>query len=57
VRRPIDKASDLAGEIGVEVLHEAGETLDIRHGEQEVIVVGEACKGVDSDGIEALGSG
>ena len=56
MRGPIDQAADLTGEVGVEVLHEAGEAMGIGDGEQEMVVVGEEGEGVDSDRVEALGS-
>jgi len=57
LRWPIDQASDLAGEVGVEVLHEASESLGIGDGKQDVVVVGEEGEGVDPDRVEAFGSG
>ncbi|GMU65002.1 MAG: hypothetical protein AMXMBFR36_12760 [Acidobacteriota bacterium] len=44
---PANRAADLAGEVGVQVVHESCEALGVRSREQQVVVVTEEGKGVN----------
>lgn len=44
---PANRAADLAGEVGVQVIHESCQALGVRSREQQVVVVSEEGKGVD----------
>lgn len=54
---PLHLATDLAGEVRVEVVHEGGQPIRARDGEQQVEVVGEEAEGMDLDGVQAHRSG
>lgn len=54
---PANRAADLAGEVGVQVVHEGREALGVRSREQEVVVVSEENEGVDLDRIAPHRSG
>lgn len=54
---PAHCTADLAGEVGVQVVHEGREALGIRGREQEVVVVPEECEGVNLDREEPHGAG
>ena len=53
---PANESPGLARKVGVQVVHEAGEALRIRDGQEEVEVVGEEGEGVDLDRIEPSGA-
>jgi hypothetical protein len=54
---PAREEAGLAGEVGVEVVHEGGELLDVGDAHEEVVVVGEEGVGVDRHPKEARGAG
>jgi hypothetical protein len=47
---------DLAGEIGIHVLHEAGELVRVVHRHQEVEMSGHEDRGLTADLVLALGA-
>jgi hypothetical protein len=54
---PADRAADLAGEVGVEVVHEGGEAGGARNSEEQVVVVAKEDEGVHLHRVEADGAG
>lgn len=54
--RPVVQSLDLAGEVGIHILHEAGELVGIVHRQQEVEVPGPEDRSVTADLVLALGA-
>lgn len=54
---PLHLATDLAGEIRVQVVHEGSQPVGSLDGEQQVEMIGEEAEGMDLDGVEARRAG